>query len=157
MNRRRGTLIVLLLSLAANGILLGLLVGERYVGKDRRIMHEMTRKLMKESPSEASDLVADAMREHRRELRGAFRELRHSRREMVELLKTDVVSEVQLLEGFASVRLADDKLKQSIHEVLAEVLPDVPADQRLQLAMWGKHLKMGRHDKHRERSLKEQR
>ena len=141
MKRYNPVLIALLLSLVVNGVVLGLFVGQYFEGKERRAMHDMTRKLMQQAPSEAAEAVAAAMRAHRRELRSAFRNLRNKRREMVHLLKAESVSREELRVGFAAVRRADDELKMAVHDVLAEVLPGIPVEQRLQVAML-EHQKM---------------
>lgn len=136
MKRNKGLVIALLVSLVGNGILLGLYFGQQYSGKDRWAMREMSHKLLKDSPSEFADVLKKAMHEHKGEMRSSFRELRQARREMVGILKQESVTQAELQAGFGRVRAADDKLKSEIHNVLAEVLPGVPVEHRLELAKW---------------------
>lgn len=136
MKRNKGLVIALLASLVGNGILLGIYFGQQYSGKDRWAMREMSHKLLKDSPSEFADMLRQAMYEHKGEMRSSFRALRQTRWEMVDLLKQESVSQAELQAGFAKVRAADDKLKGEVHSVLAEVLPGVPVEHRLELAKW---------------------
>lgn len=136
MKSNKGLIIALLLSLIANGIMVGIYIGQQALGRDRWAMREMSHKLLKGAPAEFNDDIRQAMYAHKDELRDAFKTLRRARWEMVGLLKSDPVSQAQLTAGFNKVRRAEDALKSRVHAVLAEVLPTVPPENRLKVAMW---------------------
>ena len=131
---RKGVLIALLASLILNGILIGLFIGHRIEGEERRAMHGMTRQLLRDEPSEFAEPMRLAMEAHRSEMRSAFRQLRSARRELFKILKVPEASAAEINQAFARIREAEISLKAVSHQVLAEVLPHMPVEQRLHFA-----------------------
>lgn len=162
MKGNKGLIIALLVSLVVNGVMIGIYVGQKVSGRDRWAVREMNHKFLKGAPTEFNDEIRQAMREQKDEMRQSFRDLREARRQMVDLMKSESVTAQQLAAGFAAVRVAEEEMKGHLHTVLAEVLPDIPVENRLEVAKWhdkkmqGKDRsgpprdKHGDRDKHRE-------
>ena len=134
MTSKRGILFALLASLIVNGALIGLFVGHRMAGEDRRAMHGMTRQLLRDEPSEFAEPMRNAMEARRSEMRNAFRQIRSARRDMFKILKMPEVTTDELNQALARIREAEMNLKKVSHQVLAEVLPQMPVEQRLHFA-----------------------
>ncbi|MDF1691942.1 MAG: periplasmic heavy metal sensor [Zhongshania sp.] len=134
MTSRKGILIALLASVIINGALIGLIVGHRMEGEERRAMHGMTRQLLRDEPSEFAEPMRLAMEAHRSEMRSAFRQMRSARRDMFKILKIPEASTADINQGFVRIREAEMNLKAISHQVLAEVLPNMPVEQRLHFA-----------------------
>ena len=134
MTPKRGVLIALLASLIVNGALIGLIVGHRMEGGERRAMHGMTRQLLRDEPSEFAEPMRLAMEARRSEMRSAYRQMRSARRDLFKVLKAPQASAADLNQGFARIRAAEMRLKAISHQVLAEVLPTMPVEHRLHFA-----------------------
>ncbi|MEX1669050.1 periplasmic heavy metal sensor [Zhongshania guokunii] len=134
MTSRNGILIALLASVIINGALIGLIVGHRMEGEERRAMHGMTRQLLRDEPSEFAEPMRLAMEAHRSEMRSAFREMRNARRDMFKVLKMPEASTADISQSLTRIRETEMNLKSVSHQVLAEVLPSMPVEQRLHFA-----------------------
>ncbi len=134
MTSRKGLLIALLVSLIVNGAAIGLMIGHRMEGEDRRAMHGITRQMLRDEPSEFAEPMRLAMEAHRGEMRSAYREVRRARREIVKVLKVPDSSTEDINSSFARIRDAEIALKKVSHQVLAEVLVQLPLEQRLHFA-----------------------
>ncbi len=153
MTSKKGILMALLVSLVVNGILVGLFIGHRMAGEERRAMHGMTRQLLRDAPSAFAEPMRLAMEAHRSEMRGAFREMRSARRDMFKILKVPQVSAEEISQGFERMRTAETEMKKISHHVLAEVLPKMPVEQRLLFAKQGMKGRHGGRDYSGDRPL----
>ncbi|GAA4081739.1 periplasmic heavy metal sensor [Zhongshania borealis] len=134
MTSRKGLLLALLISLIVNGAVIGLFIGDRIEGEDRRAMHGMTRQMLRDEPSEFAEPMRLALEAHRGEMRSAYREMRRARHDMVKVLKVPMTSIADINNSFARIRDAEIALKKVSHQVLAEVLVQLPLEQRLHFA-----------------------
>ncbi|CAA0097741.1 periplasmic heavy metal sensor [Zhongshania aliphaticivorans] len=135
MSVRKGVVIALFVSLVLNGVLLGLYAGHRLMGEERHAMHGMAKQLLKDEPKELAEPMRQVLEMHRKDMARAYRKLRSAKRDMVDILKQDSATEVDIKSGFKAIRIADNNLKQVSHEVLATVLATLPPEQRLKFAL----------------------
>jgi uncharacterized membrane protein len=126
---------VLVLSLALNGVLAGLILGHRFAGRDYMDVSRFSREILRQDPGQFAEPLREAMQQRRKAFRAAYRELRAARRDMFELLNTEELDREALLAGFERIRKAECGLKEVSHGVLAEVLPMMPVEQRRHFAL----------------------
>lgn len=139
MTTRKGLLIALVSSLVINALLIGSWVGHRLHGDP--IMHSMSRHILKRPPETLSEQAREVLKAERGAMRKAYRNLREKRRGVAALLSEQPLDTVALAAALAEVREADVALKRLSHEVLLQVLPPMPPEERL--AMLRPHKRKG--------------
>lgn len=133
MSRQRWIAVALLVSLLMNGAVLGLYLAGR-LGAEQRGLGDLSRHLLRGAPEEFRESMRDTMLAHRGEARAAFRELRAARQALNAVLAQQSADTAALQTAFARTREADANLKAVMHTVLSEVLPTIPAVERVRLA-----------------------
>ena len=139
MTKRKSLLIALAASLLVNALMIGTWLGHRLHGDP--MMQSMSRHILKRPPETLSEQARSVLQAERGGMREAYRTLRHSRRQVAELLADQPLDAVALAAALAEVREADVALKRLSHEVLLQVLPQMPPQERL--AMLRPHKRKG--------------
>lgn len=143
MTRRTLLLTALIASLVVNGVLLGAWLG-RALDRDRGL-YAMSHHILKRPPEELSDAARAVLEAKRGDMRSAFRQLRAARRNLDRVISEPELDVARAREALENLRNADQSLKTLVHEVLLEVLPNMPAEQREQLLRHRKRHGEGHH------------
>lgn len=117
---RRALLIALLVSVAVNCLVAGVLVGQRHGGRPTALGPAAFERLAAIVPEPARDEVRDQLREHRLELFRALRELRQARQQVRAAAQAEPLSDVELEAAMARLRQATDRILRVLHEAIAE-------------------------------------
>lgn len=136
MTRNRWWIALLIISLLANGVLLGLIIGYRTVGQERQAMAGFSRQMFVGSAEHIPELH-EAMRQRRPAFRQGIKALRQQRRAVFQLLQQEQLDAEALAQGFEQLRRAEEDLKALGHGAMVEVLPGLQLEQRREaLAMF---------------------
>jgi len=88
------------------------------------------RSLARQLPRETRNELRAAFRERREELRPAYAELRAVRSRLAELLPAEEYNEGAVRETMAEMRRIEARLKQPVHETIADALAALSPGQR---------------------------
>jgi len=88
------------------------------------------RTLARQLPEETRADLRASFRERREQLRPTFRELRAVRGRLAELLTAEDYDEAAVRETMAEMRRVEARLKQPVHETIADALAGLSAEQR---------------------------
>ena len=126
----------LIVSLMANALLIGVLVGgglgqrkagpPAMPGSEQALMRGIDRTV----PDDQRRAVRQAFRRAFADSRQERIRLRDARRQLADLLAADPYNEAAVQAAFADIRAADDAMKSRLHDVLAEQLGTLSAEQR---------------------------
>lgn len=125
---RRGLIVGLLISIALNFTLAGVLFGNRVAGQANALGKAPFGRLVETVPPEARSGVRAALKSHRFELLRSLREVRRARDHVQRLAAQHPVPEAELQQGLAEVRAATDRVQAVLHRALLEGLH--AADQK---------------------------
>lgn len=126
----------LIISLVANALLIGLLIGgglgqrqsqpPSFGGSERAFAGSIDRVL---SPEDRTQ-VRRAFRDAYRQTRAQRQEVRAARRDLAALIAADPYDEADVIAAFQALRAADSRAKAGLHDVLAAQLGDLTPEQR---------------------------
>ncbi|WP_300393589.1 periplasmic heavy metal sensor [Henriciella sp.] len=163
MSRRRAlsTLgIALVVSLIANALLIGLILGNA-IGKPDRPHHErgprgggeefeIARGMESVMPDSAHKEMRQAFREAFREARPYWVQKRQAQQALRDAMDADPFDRSAVEAAFTGIRDADQRLTRSFHTVLADELSSLTLDQREDLVGWLKKVDEERRARWRE-------
>lgn len=113
----------LIVSLAFNGLLAGVLLGSRSLGQPEAVTQAvMGRFLSRIIPEERRPAVRDALRDNRFELAAEFRNLRQLREQVRELASRENVPAEQLEDTLKSLRDSTEHLQMLVHDSVRTAL-----------------------------------
>lgn len=144
MTKRNGLLVALVASLLVNALIIGSWLGQRW-HRDP-VVSSMSWHILKRSPESLPEEAQAVLREERGKLRQGFRAMRRSHHRVAELLAQEPLDTVALAVALAEVRESGAVLKRQSHEVLLQILPMMPASERLAML---RHHKRGQKGQHR--------
>ncbi|RIJ28479.1 periplasmic heavy metal sensor [Henriciella mobilis] len=138
--------IVLVISLIANALLVGLWIGNT-VGRGSSTPAErgprgggedavIARALESVLPDGARQDMRAAFRKGLREAAPYMREKHRARQQLKDALGADPFDPAALQQAFEDIRAADEQLTRSFHAVLSEELATLSPDQRAELVAW---------------------
>ncbi len=115
-------MIALLVSVALNFGLAGILVGDHFFGRANALAGAPLKRVVETLPADSRPAVREALREHRFELARALRELKKNRRRVQDLVQREQASSKDLERAFADVRGATEELQRILHGAMVEGL-----------------------------------
>lgn len=119
---RRVLIMSLLISVALNCALAGLLVGDRYFGRARAIGDVAAVRIAEVVPVSARPAVREAMRAHRFELLEALRDVRRARAELRQYAAQEPLPRDELARSMAELREATVRMQTTLHAAMLEGL-----------------------------------
>lgn len=119
---RRVLIVSLLISVALNCALAGLLVGDRYFGRARAIGDVAAVRIAEVVPASARPAVREALRARRFELLEALRDVRRARAEIRQYAVQEPLPRDELERSMAELREATVRMQTTLHMAMLEGL-----------------------------------
>lgn len=132
---RKATLLMaaLIVSVCANLLLGGLMLGQEWRSGHRRSPQERAlERLVETLPADAQKAVRDRFAAHGDDIGREIGELRAARKGVAQLLGRPEVSGEQLATALADLRRQSTEVQEAVHGVLVEAATQMPADVRRQ-------------------------
>ena len=141
--RLSGTAIALILSLVANALLIGFLLGGQLGERDRErrgprggAEHMIARGIQSIVPDEDRAELRAAFRNAFRSARGQWHEKRSARDDLIAALKATPFERAAVDQAFLDMRTADSALNETFQTVLADQIAALSDEQRGELVDW---------------------
>lgn len=125
---RRGLILALIVSLAANALLVGVWAGDHWWGQPRAMHEAGMGRLLDTVPEQARPAVRAELRRHRMELIRALRDVRRARMKVHTLIEAGVETPAQvdaLAEALQHLRQVSGRVQRLLHRA---ILDGVSAD-----------------------------
>lgn len=142
-SRLSRTSIALIVSLVANALLIGFLVGGQLGERERErrgprggTEHMIARGIESIMPERERGEIRTAFRDAFRSARGQWQEKRMARDRLIEALRQTPFDRAAIDQAFADMRAADVSLNENFQTTLTDQLAELDDAQRLELVEW---------------------
>ncbi|WP_018147565.1 periplasmic heavy metal sensor [Henriciella marina] len=134
--------IALIVSLVANALLIGFLVGGQLGERDHRrhgprgADHMIARGIQSIVPDDEREGIRDAFRDAFRSASGSWREKRQARDDLVAALSSSPFDPAAVDNAFLAMRTADARLNETFQTALSDQIAALSPEQRAELVAW---------------------